>query len=95
MDPATATAAAGAISTYGAYFIAAVLGIACSRLFLKIGAVEKEFRDYMAKDASAKSEAHTRLIADCTAALNASTAALKDSAAAMDRIAAAMDAKKD
>lgn len=89
-----ATAAAGALSSYGAYFLVAVLGLACYRLFLKIGAVEKEFRDYIAKDGAAKAEAHTKLVADCTAALNASTAALKDSAAAMDRIAAAMDAKR-
>lgn len=89
-----ATAAAGALGSYGAYFLVAVLGLACYRLFLKIGAVEKKFRDYMQREGDAQKEAHAKLLADCTSALNASSAALKDSAAAMDRIAAAMDAKR-
>lgn len=90
----SAITAAGALSSYGAYFIVAILGMVCYRLFLRISAVEKEFREYVQKESAAQNEARAKLIADTTTALNASTAALKDSAAAMDRIAAAMDAKR-
>ena len=80
------TAGAAAISTYGLYFIVAVLGFVSYKLFCKTAALEKEFRAYMQRETAEAKAAHEKLLADSTAALQASTAALKDSTDAMNRI---------
>lgn len=81
------TAGAAALSTYGLYFIVAVLAFVSYKLFCKTSALEKEFRAYMQKETKEAKEAHEKLLADSTAALQASTAALKDSTDAINKIA--------
>lgn len=78
---------AAALSTYGLYFIVAVLGFVCYKLFVKTSSLEREFRAYMARETEESKAAHTKLLADSTAALNASTAALRDSTEAINKIA--------
>lgn len=85
------TAGAAALSTYGLYFIVAVLAFVSYKLFCKTAALEKEFRAYMQRETKEAKEAHQKLLGDSTAALQASTAALKDSTDAMNRIAVIME----
>lgn len=88
------TAGAAALSTYGLYFICAVLGFVIYKLFSRMSALEKEFRAYMARESAETKAAHDKLLADSTAALNASTAALKDSTEAMNKISLLMERMK-
>lgn len=81
------TAGAAALSTYGLYFIVAVLAFVSYKLFCKTSALEREFRAYMQKETKEAKEAHEKLLADSTSALQASTAALKDSTDAINKIA--------
>lgn len=85
------TAGAAAISTYGLYFIAAVLAFVCYKLYAKTTALEKEFRAYMQRETAEAKAAHERLLADSTAALQASTSAISDSTDAINRIALIME----
>jgi hypothetical protein len=85
------TAGAAALSTYGLYFIVAVLGFVSYKLFVKTSSLEREFRGYMQRETEASKQAHEKLLADSAAALNASTQALKDSTDALNRIAALME----
>lgn len=88
------TAGAAALSTYGLYFIVAVLGFVSYKLFCKTAALEKEFRAYMQRETTEAKAAHAKLLADSTAALQASTAALKDSTEAINKIALLMERLK-
>lgn len=85
---------AAALSTYGLYFIVAVLGFVSYKLFAKTTSLEREFRSYMQKETEAIKAAHEKLLADSAASLNASTAALKDSTDALNRIALLMERMK-
>lgn len=85
---------AAALSTYGLYFIVAVLGFVSYKLFAKTTSLEREFRSYMQKETEASKAAHEKLLADSAASLNASTAALKDSTDALNRIALLMERMK-
>lgn len=85
------TGAAAALSTYGLYFIVAVLGFVIYKLFCKTSALEREFRGYMQRETAESKAAHEQLLADSTAAMQASTAAIKDSTDAINRIAAFME----
>lgn len=80
------TSGAAALSTYGLYFIVAVLAFVSYKLFCKTSALEKEFRAYMQRETAEAKAAHERLLADSTAALQASTAALRDSTDAINKI---------
>lgn len=80
------TSGAAALSTYGLYFIVAVLAFVSYKLFCKTTALEKEFRAYMQRETAEAKAAHERLLADSTAALQASTAALRDSTDAINKI---------
>lgn len=88
------SAGAAALSTYGLYFIVAVLGFVSYKLFVKTSALEREFRAYMQKETEASKAAHEKLLADSAAALNASTMALKDSTDALNKIAILMERMK-
>ena len=88
------SAGAAALSTYGLYFIVAVLAFVSFKLYSKTGALEKEFRDYMQSETKASKEAHEKLLADSTSALNASTQALKDSTEALNKISLVMERLK-
>lgn len=85
------TSGAAALSTYGLYFIVAVLGFVSYKLFCKTAALEKEFRAYMQRETSEEKAAHLKLLADSTTALQASTSALKDSTEAINKIALLME----
>lgn len=85
------TAGAAALSTYGLYFIVAVLGFISYKLYMKTSGLEKEFREYMQRETQASKAAHEKLLADSTAALTASTQALKESTAAMNKISVIME----
>lgn len=85
------TAAAGALSAYGLYFIVAVLGVVIYKLYSKTASLEREFRAYMARETAEAKAAHEKLLSDSTTALNASTSAIKDSTDAMNRIAIIME----
>lgn len=89
MDAATAGAAA--LSTYGLYFICAILAFVSVKLYTKTSSLEKEFRAYMARETSEAKAAHDKLLADSTAAMQASTAALKDSTEAINRLGVLME----
>ena len=80
------TSGAAALSTYGLYFVVAVLAFVSYKLFCKTSALEKEFRAYMQRETAEAKAAHERLLADSTAALQASTAALRDSTDAINKI---------
>lgn len=80
------TAGAAALSTYGLYFIVAVLAFVSYKLFAKTSALEKEFRAYMQRETAEAKAAHEKLLGDSTAALQASTAALRDSTEAINKI---------
>lgn len=80
------TAGAAALSTYGLYFIVAVLGFVSFKLFSRMSVLEKEFRSYMQRETAEAKAAHEKLLGDSTAALQASTAALKDSTDAINKI---------
>lgn len=71
---------AAMLSTYGLYFIVAVLGFVSYKLFCKTTALEKEFREYIQRETKEAKEAHERLLAD-------STKALKDSTEAINKVA--------
>lgn len=88
------TASAAALSTYGLYFIVAILGFVIYKLFVKTTAIEREFREYMQRETEASKQAHEKLLADSAASLNASTEALKDSTDALNRIAVLMERMK-
>jgi len=80
------TAGAAALSTYGLYFIVAVLGFVSYKLFCKTQSLEKEFREYIQRETTESKAAHVQMLADSTEALRASTAALKDSTEAINKI---------
>lgn len=80
------TAGAAALSTYGLYFIVAVLAFVSYKLFAKTSSLEKEFRSYMQRETAEAKAAHEKLLGDSTAALQASTAALRDSTEAINKI---------
>lgn len=88
------TAGAAALSTYGLYFIVAVLAFVSYKLFGKTTALEKEFRAYMARETAEARAAHERLLSDSTAAMQASTEAIKDSTTAINRMVAYMERGK-
>lgn len=88
------TAGAAALSTYGLYFIVAVLAFVSYKLFAKTTALEREFRQYMQKETEAVKAAHEKLLADSASALNASTQALRDSTDALNKIAVLMERLK-
>lgn len=85
------TAGAAALSTYGLYFICAVLVFVIYKLFSRMSSLEKEFRSYMARESAESKAAHDKLLADSAAALNASTAVLKDSTDAINKISLLME----
>ena len=80
------TTGAAALSTYGLYFIVAVLAFVSFKLFSRMAALEKEFRAYMQRETAEAKAAHQKLLADSTAALQASTAALRDSTEAINKV---------
>ena len=86
--------AVAALSTYGLYFVVAVLAFVSYKLFVKTSSLEREFRGYMQRETEASKQAHEKLLADSAAALNASTLALKDSTDALNRIAVLMERMK-
>lgn len=77
---------AAALSTYGLYFIVAVLGFVSFKLFARMATLEKEFRSYMQRETAEAKAAHEKLLGDSTAALQASTAALRDSTDAINKV---------
>jgi hypothetical protein len=85
------TTGAAALSTYGLYFIVAVLAFVSYKLYTRQSAIEREFRDYMQRETAETKAAHAQLLADSTAALQASTAALKDSTAAINQVTSVID----
>lgn len=88
------TAGSAALSTYGLYFIVAVLAFVSYKLFQKTSSLEREFRAYMQRETKEAKDAHQKLLSDSTAALQASTEALKDSTDAINRIASVIDRLK-
>ena len=88
------TAGAAALSTYGLYFIVAILGFVCLKLYNKTSAIEREFRTYMQSEKTAEKDTYQKILTDSTAALQASTSAIKDSTEALNKISIIMERMK-